>query len=259
MKRTRIEALPLSLPSEFSSLSLGAKIYDSSCSPEAKVYYVEKDEGYFIKSAPKGALLRECEMGRYFHTKGLSPEVLYYGSGEADMLLTARAIGQDGTHFVDEPKRLCDAMAEALRALHEVDARDCPVTDRVGEYLALADANYAAGKYDLSLFGEKHIYPSAEDAYKVLSEGRGLLKNEVLLHGDYCLPNIMLENYRATSFIDVGNGGIGDRHIDLFWGAWTLWFNIGTDIYRDRFFDAYGRDRVDTDILAVISAAEIFG
>ena len=93
----------------------------------------------------------------------------------------------------------------------------------------------------------------------MLCEGRKLLRNEVLLHGDYCLPNIMLKDFKITSFIDVGNGGIGDRHVDLFWGAWTLWFNLKTDAYRDRFLDAYGRDLVDEERLRVISAAEIFG
>jgi kanamycin kinase len=34
---------------------------------------------------------------------------------------------------------------------------------------------------------------------------------------------------------------------------------LHTDAYRDRFFDAYGRDRVDEDKLRIIAAAEVFG
>ncbi|KZK04807.1 putative aminoglycoside 3'-phosphotransferase (Kanamycin kinase) [Lactococcus cremoris] len=52
---------------------------------------------------------------------------------------------------------------------------------------------------------------------------------------------------------------VGDRHIDLFWGTWTLNFNIGTDQYRDRFFDAYGRDKIDIDRLKLIGCCEVFG
>ena len=85
------------------------------------------------------------------------------------------------------------------------------------------------------------------------------LKSDTLLHGDYCLPNIMLENWRFTGFIDLGRGGIGDRHIDLFWGAWTLEFNLHTDKYGSRFLDAYGRDRVEEEMLRVVAAAEVFG
>ena len=69
----------------------------------------------------------------------------------------------------------------------------------------------------------------------------------------------MLDNWEFSGFIDVGNGGIGDRHIDLFWGAWTLWFNLKTNEYTDRFLDAYGRDKIDMDKLKIVAAAEVFG
>ncbi|MDE6108094.1 MAG: phosphotransferase, partial [Oscillospiraceae bacterium] len=75
----------------------------------------------------------------------------------------------------------------------------------------------------------------------------------------YCLPNIILRDWKLSGFIDVGNGGVGDRHIDLFWGAWSLEFNLKTDQYRRRFLDAYGRDQVDESILKIIAAAEVFG
>ena len=69
----------------------------------------------------------------------------------------------------------------------------------------------------------------------------------------------MYNGWDFSAFIDVGNGGVGDRHVDLFWGAWTLSFNLHTDSYRDRFFDAYGRDRVDEEKLRIVAAAEVFG
>lgn len=73
------------------------------------------------------------------------------------------------------------------------------------------------------------------------------------------MPNIILKDWKLSGFIDVGAGGVGDRHIDLFWGAWTLNFNLKTDKYRNRFFDAYGRDKVDESKLEILAAAEVFG
>ena len=52
---------------------------------------------------------------------------------------------------------------------------------------------------------------------------------------------------------------MGDRHIDLFWGVWSLFFNLKTDAWGDRFLDVYGRDKIDKDILAAIAAFEVFG
>ena len=90
-------------------------------------------------------------------------------------------------------------------------------------------------------------------------ERKESLSSDTLLHGDFCLPNIMLKNWRFCGFIDLGNGGVGDRHVDLYWGAWTLRFNLGTDVFRQRFFDAYGKDLVDPEKLRLIAAAECFG
>ena len=260
MKKTLIEKIPFPIPEEIERLSERAKIYDSSCSPEARVYFIDKDGGYYLKTAPVGALRSEADMSRYFHSKGLCPLTLHYSSLEGrDWLMTEKAVGEDCTHkiYLDDPKRLASLLGERLRALHETDGSDCPVQNRNDIYLALAHENYRKGQYDLSFFLGSASSPEA--VFALLWENRERLDGGVLLHGDYCLPNIILDRWRFSSFIDVGNGGIGDRHIDLYWGAWTLNFNLKTNIYRDRFLDAYGRDAVDEEKLILISAAEVFG
>ncbi len=256
-----LNQLPSNVPDEFRQFIQGARVYDSSCSPEARVYFIDKDGGYYLKTRGAGTLKREAEMTAYFHKKGIGAEVLGYRSQEADWLLTAAVPGEDCTHwqYLSEPKRLCDTIAERLRWLHEMDFSDCPVQDRNTEYLALAEQNYRTGNYDTSAFPDSFGYRTAEEAHRALDAGRSAFRSDVLLHGDYCLPNIMLDHWNFSGFIDIGNSGVGDRHIDLFWGVWTLWFNLKTDQYASRFLDAYGRDRVDTDMLRVVAAAEVFG
>ena len=75
----------------------------------------------------------------------------------------------------------------------------------------------------------------------------------------YFIQQFMLDNFKFSGFIDVDHGGVGDRHVDLYWGLWSLNFNLKTDRYRQRFLDAYGRDKVNEDALHVIAAAEVFG
>ena len=86
---------------------------------------------------------------------------------------------------------------------------------------------------------------SAETARAEIAAGAHLLKTDALLHGDYCLPNIMLQNWQLTGFIDVAEGGAGDRHYDLAWGLWTIMFNLKDRKYGDLFLAAYGRDKID--------------
>lgn len=261
MKLTLIDKLPFSTEGVISRLASGVRIFDSSSSPEARVYFIDRDGGYFLKKAERGTLLREAQMTGYFHKIGLGAEVLSYESGEFDLLLTSKVQGEDCTakKHLENPKKLCDTIALTLRSLHEKDYTGCPVTDRTAEYLRVAHENYRTGRFDTSHFPDSFGYESADEAMRVLSAGEGALKSDVLLHGDYCLPNIILDGWKLSGFVDVASGGVGDRHIDLFWGAWTLMFNLGTDEYRKRFFDAYGRDKVDEDIIKVIAAAEVFG
>lgn len=261
MKRTPIEIDISAYPREFHPILSGADVYDSSSSKLAKVIFIDKDGGYYLKSAEKDSLKKDAELADYFHRKGLTSSVLGYLSEERDWLLTERVHGEDCTHtqYLEDPKRLCDTTAELLRMLHGIDHGDCPVQDKTARYLASARDNYLNARYDTSLFPDNWGYDSADEAWQVLQKYGHLLKSDTLLHGDYCLPNIMLDDWRFSGFIDLGHGGVGDRHIDLFWGVWSLGFNLKTDRYSERFLDAYGRDAVDRDMLRVVAAAEVFG
>lgn len=261
MKRTPIELDIGAYPTEFIPILKGARLYDSSSSKLARVIFIDKDGGYYLKSAEKGTLKREAELADYFHRLGLTSNVLGYLSLDRDWLLTERVRGEDCTHaqYLDDPKRLCDILAELLRALHATACSDCPVRDKTAQYLERARDNYLNARYDASLFPDNWGYGSADEAWQVLQRYGHLLKSDTLIHGDYCLPNIMLDGWRFSGFIDLGDGGVGDRHIDLFWGIWSLAFNLKTDKYSERFLDAYGRDAFDKDMLKVVAAAEVFG
>ena len=240
----------------------GTDVFDSSCSEDAKVLYIEKDGGYYLKSAEEGALVNESLMTGYMHSLGLSAEVLYHGSfGGRDYLLTRRLRGEDCTEhvYISDPVKLCDTTATLLRELHEMNGKDCPVQDRISSYADTVKNGFDGSHYEPDLFKGIWEFGSFEETKKVAERGMPLLKRDVLLHGDYCLPNIILDDWRLSGYIDVGNGGIGDRHIDVLWGIWTLNFNLGTTGYTERFIDAYGRDMVEPDMLRMVAAMEIIG
>ena len=262
MKRTRIIPSLTDFPAVYHPLLTNTPVYDSSCSAAARVVYIEKEGGLYLKSAPAGTLAKEADLTRFFHGKGLGTEVVDYRTeGERDWMLTVAVRGEDCTHadYTSNPERLCDLTATLLRELHSIDTAGCPIPDHTARYLALAERNYNNGIYDASLFPDNWGYDSVDEAWAVIQSDGHRLKADTLLHGDYCLPNIMLNGWRFSGFIDLGNGGVGDRHVDLFWGAWSLFFNLKTDRYRDRFFDAYGRETIDFDMLRVVAACEVFG
>ena len=260
MKQTPIQLCPAQVPAPFRSLLLDAAVLDSSCSATAQVYRIVKDDGYFLKTAPKGQLAKEATMTQYFHNKGLSAPVLAYESLEQDWLLTRQIPGEDciASHYLADPQRLCDTIAALLRQLHDTDGSDCPV-HRTEDYIAAARHCYVNQKYDTALFPDNWGFASAEEAWQEVETNGKHLRQDALIHGDYCLPNILLQDWGFSGLIDLGASGLGDRHIDLFWGIWSLQYNLKTDRYRDRFLDVYGRERVNEEIFPIISAFEVFG
>jgi aminoglycoside phosphotransferase len=60
----------------------------------------------------------------------------------------------------------------------------------------------------------------------------------VLVHGDYCLPNVLVEDGKLSGLVDVGLAGLGNPEIDLAAGVWTLQYNYGRGFART-FLDAY--------------------
>ena len=261
MKKTEINIDYNAYPESMHEIIKNAEVYDSSSSPEARVIFIDKDDGYFLKIAEKGSLGREAEMTAYFGKHCLSANVLEYLSEDKDYLLTNRIKGEDCTYFeyLENPKRLCDMIAEKLFDLHRISYIGCPVLNRTAEYLKCAEHNYLKGVFDSTFVCDRLKLLKKEDLWNYIKENKNVLKSDTLIHGDYCLPNILFDKWRFSGFIDVGNGGVADKHIDLFWGAWTLGFNLKTDRFRDRFFDAYGRNNFDIEIVDLISAIEAFG
>ena len=249
MKRTLINADINSYPPELRSLLEGARIYDSSCSPEARVIFVDKGEGYYLKSAPKDTLSMEAQMTGYFHKKGLGTEVVDYINTDRDWLVTRRVSGEDCTHksYLDEPERLCDLLAAELYRLHHTDFADCPVPNRIDGYLKTARDNYHSGKGDLSLFSGAWGFESIREAWEIVDKYGHLLKNDCLIHGDFCLPNLFLQEDRVSGYLDLGFCAVADRYQDIALCYRSLLHNAdGTygptypNIFPDRLFSALG-------------------
>ena len=199
-------------------------VFDSSSSAEATVYYSDIGQGCYIKKARHGALRNEAAMTRYFH---------------------------------DE--RLAAVLGRRLRMLHEQDPTGCPVSNRTKDYLAAVERNHAQGCADRSFFTRVYGNADTESIYRLVRQHGDELRHDTLLHGDYCLPNVILDDWRFSGFVDLDCAGVGDRHVDVYWALWTLWFNLHTDAYGDRLLDAYGRDLIDMETLRLVAACEVFG
>lgn len=149
------------------------------------------------------------------------PRCLYRAAGDGtDYLLMSRAQGQMACDeaYMQNPKRLTAALAEALQRLWQVDVSDCPVRWDLDRKLAAARKNVERGEVDMEnvepdTFGENGFRDPAH-LCRWLEENRPP-EDLVLSHGDFCLPNIFLKNGKPSGFIDLGRAGVADRWQDI--------------------------------------------
>lgn len=66
------------------------------------------------------------------------------------------------------------------------------------------------------------------------------LEYNTLTHGDFCLPNILVENNKFKAFIDLGDSGIGDPWRDYAWCIWSLEYNLQTKEYTHILLEKLG-------------------
>ncbi len=262
MNRT-ITSVDLSgLPPAVRAFAEGSVIYDSSCSADARVLFLDRGQGYYLKIAPERSLRTESDLTGYFHDLGFSAPVCHYETRNGnDWLITEKVPGEDCIHpdYLADPDRLCDTAASFLRSLHETDGSACPVQDRLDSYKRSVIRLRSTGLYEPDRFEGIWEFSSYERAWQEAEEGMELIKPNSLIHGDFCLPNILLKDWKFSGLVDLGEAGIADRHLDILRFIWSLKYNLGTVKYTGRFMDAYGRDFIDPDVLRRFAAMEVIG
>ena len=65
-------------------------------------------------------------------------------------------------------------------------------------------------------------------------------EGDCFIHGDFCLPNILVKDGQISGFIDTEAGGIGDPWMDYAWCIWSLEYNLKTDQYTPLLLDTLG-------------------
>lgn len=221
-----IESIPLTIRQYLK----GATFYDNSCSANATTLSVFGDERAFLKISKRGSLECEYKMTTFLHKHNVAPNALAYESDlDHDYLLMEAVSGEDGTaeRHIENPSKLAWVFGEYLKMLHSLPTQDCPYGNKTNELL--------------------HVAQTKGTDLRILNQFNYSAIDNVVIHGDYCLPNIIMDNFSFRGFIDLGYGGVGDRHYDIYWGIWTLQFNLKTDRYRHLFLDAYGRNDIDDD------------
>lgn len=178
------------------------------------------------------------------------PQVWGYGEVQQEAFLLMSAVpGWEASdeRWHDDPTLMVDALAAGLRQIHALDIRDCPFDQRLAAKLAEAKRRVLAGAVDESDFEPQYLGCSASVLYEELLATCPMEEDLVFTHGDYCLPNVLLDDGGVTGFIDWGWAGVADRYQDLALAVRSLGYNLGDARWGERFLRAYGLKDVDRE------------
>lgn len=154
-----------------------------------------------------------------------SPAVIDWGSTEdgGAVLITGAVGGIAADRLTETALRTAwPSIVAAVRTLHGIAPGECPYRRDLDDMLARARSVVAAGAVNPEfLRDEDRDVPAGELLDRVEREAglrrRQEVDDQVVCHGDLCLPNILIDPDRLTveGFVDLGRLGLADRHADL--------------------------------------------
>ena len=177
------------------------------------------------------------------------PEPLHFADdGARQYLLMTEIPGVPSfdDHFRDQRARIVERLAEGLRLIHSVATEGCPFDHRLAVMVDTAHRRLIAGRVDEKDFDPLRQGRTAGEAFDRLWATRPKEEDLVFAHGDYCLPNILIDadTLAVNGFVDLGLAGISDRYRDMALAARSITYNFG-EKWVATFFAAYGLDAAD--------------
>jgi aminoglycoside phosphotransferase len=224
---------------------------------------------FYLKTAALAADLRldeEAMRLRWMKEHDLPvPTVRAYGhTDNAEYLLLDEVPGVAASdpawrRFLPE---VVAALGEGLARLHRTPIADCPFDHRLARQVNAACRRVAAGRVREEDFDEERAGRDATDLLTELLTTTPEGEDLVFSHGDFCLPNVVLD--RATDgalhiagLVDCGRAGVADRHQDLALAVRSITHNLGRGWVRP-FLRAYGLPRPHEDRLRFYTLLDEF-
>ncbi len=217
----------------------------------------------YLKIAPRVRrmeLLQEKQRLDWLQGRLPVPAVVGYETDDRKEYLLLTAL--PGRHVADlsaaEPnEKIVQLLAAGLRAIHAIPIHDCPFDMTLDREIERARYNVVNGLVDEADFAGTRLDRSAAELFEKLQSKKPADEDLVFTHGDYCLPNVMVDRGEVSGFVDWGRGGVADRYKDIALVLRSLKRNTGEDLAR-AFFEAYGLSSYDADKLAYYKLLDEF-
>lgn len=172
------------------------------------------------------------------------PKAVAFGTeDDVDWLLLEALPGRDAMDPAARarPEWLVPALAQGLRRFHATPVSACPFRLTVDEAIATVRQRVVLGRAEHGDLHAEFSHLSLDEAVVALKELAPTEEDLVVCHGDYCFPNVLVDDEGVTGYLDLGELAVADRWWDIAIGSWSTTWNIGPG-WEQLFLDSYGVD-----------------
>lgn len=200
-----------------------------------------------LSTVPKAAdLLAEAARLKWLKGMGiLAPHVIHLEEARGYFWLVAECLpGKDAVRSRDPAAVKTYELAKALRAIHALDPNACPFDETLTVKLARAADRVKTNDVNADDFDDENRGKTAAELFGEIERLRPTTEDIVVVHGDACLPNMMLDEGQFSGFVDCGRLGRSDRYQDLALACRSIATNLGSE-WVGAFLRAYGITSID--------------
>ena len=129
----------------------------------------------------------------------------------------------------EERRRTIKILVEGLNLIHSLDINNCPFDRTLNFELENAKCRMLQGFVNENNFDSPRLGRTAESLYDELLLKSPKTEDLVFTHGDYCLPNILINEGKLGGFIDWEKAGISDRYQDIALCLRSVIYNFGEE------------------------------
>lgn len=213
---------------------------DIGCSDATVYCFTNRDNTLYLKVEKVNSEFgHEQKIMKWLKGRLAVPQIIAQCRDKGyDYLLMAKMHGEMSCseQYLRNPRELVRLLAEGIKMLQKVDISECPFDGTIKNKLKFAKERIDNNKININEWEESTSFKTPEELYDYLIANQP--KEElVFTHGDYCLPNIFLENGNLSGFIDLGRAGIADKWQDIALCVRSLKHNLKSDQYTNLLFE----------------------
>ena len=186
----------------------------------------------------RNSLKDEYERAKWLQGKIFVPQIYFFKEIAGKQYYIQEKINGVSAHKFSNFARI---VGKNLKKLHSISIDDCPFKNNSTDNLL----KQVLEKIDIILPEIMELYPqmSRNEIIKFLIDNKPT--DEVLVHGDYSLPNILInEESKQAYLIDLGDLSISTKYFDLYYLKKSFVRNKKMEYFAE-FLETYGIKELD--------------